>query len=159
MRVRIVSNVDKEVARYSVVNKDFTRNPDGERIVFKLRNLPDFDNLDQYTDKEFREEFGRPRLEDDHGLVGYVFIDDELQGHTTTTSARQSGSGASADEGGYKPEQEEKHSKMDAAIAIYRANKNQGRKRVIHLFKQQLGMTQAGASSYYTKAMHAVENK
>ena len=156
IRVRVISKVDQQVARFSLVNQNFTTKPDGEKIIFKLKNLPDFENYDNYTDKEFREEFGRARLSDDHGLVGYLYVEEEVKAHKPSTPTTAPTHSSSVIEPKHK-EEDHKASKMDAAVAIYKASKPQGRKRVIDLFQRQLGMTAAGASSYYTKAMHAVE--
>ena len=158
MRVRIISDVNQRVARFSLVNGDFTYKPDGSKIEFSLLNLPDFDNLDQYTDSEFYTKFGRRRLVQDHGLVGYLYVEDELQGETDELPNKdvQRKSSNNSITSTTKEEPEHK-SKMDAAISIFLANKSQGRKRVIELFQRQLGMTPAGASSYYTKCKNAVK--
>lgn len=43
-------------------------------------------------------------------------------------------------------------SKKDRAIALYKENKEKSRKEIIELFVSQLGMTTAGASTYYSMA-------
>jgi hypothetical protein len=53
-----------------------------------------------------------------------------------------------------------KHSsKMQRAISLYKSNQDMPRTHVIKLIMRHLDMTRAGASSYYTKAMHAVEDE
>lgn len=161
LRVRIVSDVTVEVARFSVVNKHFTKNLNDEKIIFKLKDLPDFENLDKYSDIEFREKFGRVRLRDDHGLVGWVYIDKELQhgDHESKIGKKSVTKSSSAPHSKAKHKEPEHLSKMDRAMAIYKANHHQGRLRVIQLFQTLIHLTPKGASSYYTRCKHAFEDK
>lgn len=50
-------------------------------------------------------------------------------------------------------------SKMRRAISIYKSNRGIKRTDVIKLIMAHLDMSKAGASSYYTKAKHAVEDE
>lgn len=47
--------------------------------------------------------------------------------------------------------------KQEQAIEIYKSNKDKPRKEVIKMFCETLGMTDAGASTYYYNAKNAVE--
>lgn len=154
-KARFLTNPDRLLTRYSMAHEDFTPNPDGEPITFKLKDVPDIESYDHMTDGEFYKEFGRKRLDTDRGLIGHVLIEQD-EAPDLMSDELAGDPGHDDPSAGYSNVDSHK-SKLDQAIAIYRSNRGKPRKYVVRLIKDRLDMSQAGGSSYYTKAMHAVE--
>lgn len=194
VRVQILSDVDHQVEKYDAEEEELIVDTDGNSIVLKLKQLPDFDNLDLISDETFEELYGHRRKPYEHGLVGYLYLDQppSLATEFNTTNIgddgtlsigydaeqEQMGTGKHRGNGNYKGAWSKRHhnaqikdynantekehhalSKMQQAIAIYRSNIALPRLRVIKMLMTYLDMTRAGASSYYTKAMHAVDEE
>lgn len=192
VRVQIVSDVDHQVEKYDAENEELIYDENNEPVVLKLKQLPDFDNLDLISDETFEELYGHRRKPYEHGLVGYLYLDqppsDAKDFNTTKVGDNMNlsigydaeqehmGTGRHAGKPHHKGAGEKRHhaavvkaynrrtdkehhhmSKMQQAIALYKSNRALPRLRVIKMLMTYLDMTRAGASSYYTKAMHAVE--
>lgn len=195
IRVQILSDVDNQVEKYDGEKEELILDQNGNTIPLKIKQIPTFTNLDMISDETFEETFGRRRKPYEHGLVGYIYLDqepslasdfnqtsiggddslsvgynaeqqllkDRMRGHSGGYGA--TGAGAKRHHNAqikqYNKQTEQGHhelSKMQQAIAIYKANIALPRVRVIKMLMTYLDMTRAGASSYYTKAMHAVED-
>lgn len=196
VRVQILSDVDALVYKYDAENDELTTDFLGDPVALKIKQLPDLDNYDLITDQTFEKQFGRRRKPYEHGLIGYLYLDEEptpvnefgdtevgtgvdvAPGYDTAPDVASSGSGsrggssrhgsgraakihhdAEVHKFNQKMEKRGHSSKMQRAIAIYKSNSSLPRTHVIKLIMRQLDMTRAGASSYYTKAMHAVEEE
>lgn len=158
LKVRVLNNVDNKVCRFNKSSGQYYTDQSGEKICMHLKEIPQLDNLDLYTEKEFQEKYGHPRMLEDHGLVGYIYNNGQLtpkdkadttSHHTTKPKAKKM---TAFDDDFGKPD------KLDLAVQIYKANRTRPRTEVVHTIQQQLNMSKAGASSYYTKAKHKVED-
>ena len=196
VRVQILSDVDAIVDKYDAEAQELIKE-DGEVVTIKLKQIPDFDNYDLFSDDTFEERFGRRRKPYEHGLIGYLYLDKEPQPadefnqtdvgagqdvltsydtdlqnknasnvygnqHALNAARRRRGGGAGGAGHKFNDKSDfDRHaaSKMQRAIALYKSNGDMPRTHVIKLIMRHLDMTRAGASSYYTKAMHAVEDE
>lgn len=162
IRARVISDPETQLAKFDLEKHEHVQDDSGGRVVKPLKKLDGLNNLDAWSDSEFFKTFGRRRMEEDHGLVGYFYNrnqfeqisqDDENDDKHPTGKDKQ----ASFGKGFAEPEDDS--NKLEQAIAIYKASKHLPRKEVIKRMQQQLQMTKAGASSYYTKAKHKVDDQ
>jgi len=196
VRVQILSDVDLQITKYDIKKNRIVRDLRGNPYTLKLKQLPDFVNLDLISDETFESTYGRRRKPYEHGLVGYLYLDHtpipieeydeegelesefvtgyDVKRHLSTTGSAVKHRSLGKPKGRgdllhhnaaikrYNQMTDSEHhetSKMQQAIALYKSNLALPRVAVIKLMMSRLNMTRAGASSYYTKAMHAVEDE
>jgi len=155
-KVRFLTDPERLVTRYSTAHKEVTPDAHGDPITFKWKYIPDIRSYDHLTDQEFYNKMGRRRMLTDYGMIGFVYVSpediDELEFNEPQADTYEP-----TTDGSFSSE-ESSNSKLDQAIEIYKANKRKPRQQVVAMIKDKLDMSSAGGSSYYTKAMHAVED-
>lgn len=149
--VRILTGIEIAMAPYSRSTSTIRRKDDGELVTFPLKKHPEFTNFDLLTDEEFIAMHGRIRNMDDHGLVGHLWVDDEMnfriQGEEEDTNPRDP-----ADD------DDEAGNKLAMAIKVFVANQGETRVNIIKMIASANGMSEAGSTSYYTHAKHAIKD-
>lgn len=146
VRVRFLTGLNKHVNRFDRKNKQVLSD---ETIL--VSDIPGLINFSAMTADEFKDRFNRERLDYENGIVGYLYLDDpKMFIKNEESSGREDGEEQNT-------KAREKSSKIEQAIEIFKSNPNTPRKKLIQQLASELGLSENGASSYYSHAKRYVK--